>query len=271
MSSQSVLNKLSEIPSELRPGVADGLWAQLRSRFQAREIRRIRGLLDCWSGVRPKALRPDQVAVNDLYFPDLEHDEPWLNPALFKLVADLEASFGPLRDEYDRLQGSGIPFKAYGRGPEESAEAGPLPGNPEGWREFALIHEFAPLRENCAQAPIASRLAETAVAYHGVVAQFTYLVLEPGAIIVPHADPANFLVSCHLGIKVPAGCTLTVGDEERSWSEGKCITFNNSFRHKAQNNSTQTRAILSIHALHPALKPVERTAIAALIEVLTQL
>jgi hypothetical protein len=269
--SQLVLSKLTEIPPEVRPGVAEGLWDQLRSQFGAPDIRRIRGLLECWSGVRPKALRHGQEAVNDLYLPDLEHDEPWLDPALFELAGELEANFRPLRDEYDRLQSSGISFKAYGRGLDESPEAGPLPGNPEGWKEFALIHEFEPLHANCDQAPVASRLSETAIAYHDVVAQFTYLVLEPGAVIVPHADPANFLVSCHLGIKVPAGCSLTVGDEARAWTEGKCLTFNNSFRHQAQNRGTEARGILSIHALHPALTPVERSAIAALIEILTML
>jgi hypothetical protein len=271
MSSQVVLTKLTEIPLEVRPGVAEGLWDQLQSRFGAPETRRVRGLLECWSGVRPKALQAGQEAINDLYLPDLDHDEPWLDPALFKLAADLESSFAALRSEYDSLQSSGVPFKPYGRGPDESADAGPRPGNPEGWKEFAIIHEFQPLAANCAQAPVASRLSEAAIAHHDVVAQFTYLVLEPGAVIAPHADPANFLVSCHLGIKVPAGCTLTVAGEERTWSEGKCLTFNNSFRHHAQNQGTESRAILSVHALHPALTPVERRAIAALIEILTQL
>jgi len=271
MSSQSVLKKLSEIPMEVRPGVAEGLWAQMRGRFDEAEIRRVRGLLDCWSGVVPKALRPEQEAAYDLYFPDLEHDEPWLDPALFQLAADLEASFGALREEYDRLQSSGIPFKPYGRGPDDPADVEPLPGYPAGWKEFGLIHEFQPLPANCAQAPVATRLSQNALAYHDVVAQFTYLVLEPGASIELHTDPANFLVSCHLGIKVPPGCTLTVADEERAWSEGKCIAFNNSFRHHAHNRGTETRAILSVHALHPSLTPTERRAIGSLIEVLTMI
>jgi hypothetical protein len=74
----------------------------------------------------------------------------------------------------------------------------------------------------------------------------------------------------YLGIKVPAGCTLTVAGEERTWVEGKCLAFNNSFRHHAKNTGTEVRAILSIHALHPALTPVERSAIASLIKALAQ-
>lgn len=269
MASESLLQKLSEIPMEVRPGVAEGLWDQLRSQFGATEIRRVRGLLDCWAGVRPKALRPQQEAVYGLYFPDLQHDEPWLDPSLFKIAAELEASFGAVREEYDRLQRSGMPFKAYGRSPDDP-DTRPLPGNLEGWKEFALIHQFQPLRANCARVPVTSRFVERALKHHAVVAQFTFLILHPGTVIAPHCDTANFLVSCHLGVKVPAGCTLTVAGEERSWVEGKCLAFNNSYRHHAENKGTEVRAILSIHALHPALTAVERSAIATLIRALAQ-
>lgn len=266
MASESLLQKLSEIPMDVRPGVAEALWDQLRSQFGAAEIRRVRGLLDCWAGVRAKPLRAQQEAVYGLYFPDLEHDDPWLDPSLFKIAAELEASFGEIRDEYDRLQRA-RPFKAYGRGPDDP-DTGPLPGNLDGWKEFALIHQFQPLRANCAQVPVTSRFVERALAYHSIVAQFTFLTLHPGTVIAPHCDTANFLVSCHLGLVVPPGCSLTVGGEERSWVEGKCLAFNNSYRHHAANKGTAVRAILSIHALHPALREVERTAIGSLIKAL---
>ena len=52
---------------------------------------------------------------------------------------------------------------------------------------------------------------------HEVVAEtkalslFSYLALEPGARAAEHTDPINALVSCHLGIHVPAWVRAACG------------------------------------------------------------
>ena len=48
-----------------------------------------------------------------------------------------------------------------------------------------------------------------------------FSLLKPGAHIRPHHGLFNFRLICHLPLIVPPGCTLRVGNQERSWSEGK--------------------------------------------------
>ncbi len=267
MTTVSLLDKLGEIPFDDRPAVVDAVWSHLIEEFDHSAITRIKGLLQCWSGERLIDLRPGQEASDDLFMPDLDDDLPWLGADSFSIAREMEANFLALRTEFDQLQMDGVVLRPYGQSANGSESMEPLPGNPDGWNEFALIENFALNRLNSVQAPVAARLAEMALEIHGVVAQFTYLVLEPGASLEMHTDPANFLVSCHLGIRVPQNCSLTVLDDRRTWVEGKCVAFNNSYRHSAENRSTERRVILTMHALHPSLNPIEGRAIACMIEI----
>ena len=71
------------------------------------------------------------------------------------------------------------------------------------------------------------------------------------------------MASCHLGVIVPPGCGLRFGDETRKWTEGRCLTFDNSYPHEAWNDHpTDTRVVLAVHAPHPDLSEPEREALA---------
>merc|ERR1712070_60537 len=55
--------------------------------------------------------------------------------------------------------------------------------------------------------------------------------LTPGTHLKAHCGPTNTHLTCHLGLKVPTGCEIRCGTERRSWEEGKCIIFDDSFEH----------------------------------------
>src|SRR5215470_11228679 len=62
--------------------------------------------------------------------------------------------------------------------------------------------------------------------------------LAPGAHITPHRGYegySGFVLRCHLGLVVPEGCALKVGDETRGWQEGRCLVFDDSYEHEAWN------------------------------------
>ncbi len=63
---------------------------------------------------------------------------------------------------------------------------------------------------------------------------------------------------CHLGIHIPTGdCALRVGDETRSWQEGKCLVFDDSLEHESWNHTREHRIMLIVDLWHPELMPVE--------------
>lgn len=71
--------------------------------------------------------------------------------------------------------------------------------------------------------------------------------------VKPHYGPTNKKLRCHLPLVVPDSelCTLTVADNVISLEEGKCVIFDDSFYHEAQNKSDKPRVVLIIDVWHP--------------------
>lgn len=79
-------------------------------------------------------------------------------------------------------------------------------------------------------------------------------LLEPDTEIQPHNGDTNGIIRCHLGLKIPAGLPdvgFRVGDETRSWEEGKMLLFSDAQNHSAFNHSKENRFILLIDVMHP--------------------
>ena len=84
----------------------------------------------------------------------------------------------------------------------------------------------------------------------------------PGSGVQPHSDGRNFILTSHLGLKVPDGCWIQVGDERRSWEAGKLTTLDTSFEHSTGNPTDSDRHVLIIDFWHPELSEAERKALA---------
>ena len=52
-----------------------------------------------------------------------------------------------------------------------------------------------------------------------------------------------------------------MGEEERSWSEGKLTTLDTSFEHSTGNPSSEDRHVLIIDFWHPELNDAERAGL----------
>jgi aspartyl/asparaginyl beta-hydroxylase (cupin superfamily) len=257
---------LSSIPLQARGRVADILWDKVISAgYQADQLVRVKGLLDIWAHRQMAHPKPMQIPKGDLFMPDLQHDTPWIDPNLLVIANHIENAFQELKDEVQALQ-KNKRFSFYGVGhgsPKQSYL-------PDGWKEFSLLGPGNQWNKtNCELAPAAFRIGKLALLEHQFVAQVSYLALEPGAELPSHTDPANFLVSCHMGLIVPENCALKVAGEERPWIEGKCIAFNNSYLHSAYNRSDTNRIIFIVHALHPDLSKHEKQVMKFLTEMTT--
>jgi beta-hydroxylase len=74
----------------------------------------------------------------------------------------------------------------------------------------------------------------------------TFVELPAGARINPHRDPFAGWVRFHLGLDTPgsAGCFIEVDGQRHSWCDGHALIFDETYLHRAANDSQYGRLIL---------------------------
>ncbi len=79
--------------------------------------------------------------------------------------------------------------------------------------------------------------------------------LTPGTHLKAHTGSSNLRLRYHLGINVPEPnlVKIRVGNETRSWEEGKCIIFDDSFEHEVNHNGTKDRIVFIVDLWHPQI------------------
>merc|ERR1711988_1849670 len=77
--------------------------------------------------------------------------------------------------------------------------------------------------------------------------------LAPGTHLFAHCGPSNMRLTCHLGLVVPSGCQIRVGFEKRTWDEGKCIVFDDSWEHEVWHEGEEDRVVLLANFWHPEI------------------
>merc|ERR1712216_125681 len=81
-------------------------------------------------------------------------------------------------------------------------------------------------------------------------------ILAPGTTIRPHCGPSNTRMRVHLGIHIPGGACICVGDpsvasNSRHWIEGSVVCFDDSFQHEVWHTGTAPRVVLIVDVWHP--------------------
>jgi aspartyl/asparaginyl beta-hydroxylase (cupin superfamily) len=129
-----------------------------------------------------------------------------------------------------------------------------------GWSAVRLQRLGVWNEENCQQFPETYQLIRSLnipLAVRGVC----FARQAPGSGVMPHTDGRNFILTSHLGLKIPEGCWIDVGGERRGWQEGKLTTLDTSFTHSTGNPSSEDRHVLIIDYWHPELSEAERAAL----------
>ena len=75
--------------------------------------------------------------------------------------------------------------------------------------------------------------------------------MREGTKITPHTGCSNKVLRCHLGLNIPDNCAIRVGNQTKSWQQGKCLIFDDTLEHEAWNLSTSDRIVLLIDFLKP--------------------
>ena len=175
-----------------------------------------------------------------------------LDSKLFPWAEALEAQSHVIQDEFEsKLQESQL-FSA------DSAWQNQVMGS--GWSAIRLQRLGVWNMENCKQFPRTYEVLRKLgipLAVRGVC----FARQAPNSGVQPHSDGRNFILTSHLGLKIPEGCWIQVGDERQSWQEGRLTTIDTSFKHSTGNPTDRERNVLIIDFWHPELTEAERSAL----------
>lgn len=181
-------------------------------------------------------------APREFYLPGLKQ-MPWWDPAEFDWVPELEANANKILAEFDRLKEHQIRRYAY-------------PGVGKDWCSFSFHANGHLAPDALSWCPITADLVKKIGGVKVRPAMFS--VLGPHGKIEPHRDEGNLVLTCHLGLRIPASCGIRVGAETRHWQEGRCLILDPSFEHTAWNHNDDPRVVLLINFPHPELTCAER-------------
>lgn len=201
-------------------------------------------------------------------FPGLRN-RPWHHPRDYEAVRILESGFATIHEEAMRMRDDASVDYSDAARPWRSWKK-PwtllLPAPPRRtWTVYLLHHmgvSVEALAGNCPKTlAIVNSLPRACTEY--AWGDFIFSAMSGGAHLRPHCSIDNFRLRIHLGIVIPEKCSMRVGTEARTWEEGKCLVFEDSFVHEVWNRSDSRRIVLIADLWHPDLTDIEVRALTA--------
>ena len=127
-----------------------------------------------------------------------------------------------------------------------------------GWKRFYLKwygHNHASARALC---PKSVELVESIASVKAAM----FAMLPPGATLGRHRDPFAGSLRYHLGLVTPNTdeCRIWVDGESYSWRDGEAVLFDETYIHRAENNSNSPRIILFCDVERPLRTGLARAA-----------
>ena len=142
------------------------------------------------------------------------------------------------------------------------------------WTDYQFFAGCRRDERNCERCPATARAIASRDELNSLVCGAHFFSrLKAGTHIGAHCGPSNLRLRVHLGLLVPEGCKIRVGDQVRLWREGECLVFDDSFEHEVWHEGSGERVVLICDCWHPSLNvereivpmlsPDERTAFMA--------
>ncbi len=125
-----------------------------------------------------------------------------------------------------------------------------------GWTRFYLKWYEGELPSARARCPKTVALLQQIPGIHGAM----FAALPPGGSLVAHRDPYAGALRYHLGLVTPNDdrCRIYIDGEPYSWRDGEGIVFDETYIHKAINESDVDRIILFCDIERPMRNRVAR-------------
>jgi hypothetical protein len=136
------------------------------------------------------------------------------------------------------------------------------------WSMIPLIRNGVVVEEYASRCPRTMALASGLdLPKLGLISPSLYFsVLEPKSRIAPHSGMTNARLIAHWPLIVPENCGFRVGGETRQWEVGTPLVFDDMTVHEAWNDSDRMRVVLIADLWRPELSPLERVAVADLMD-----
>lgn len=177
-------------------------------------------------------------------------DQPWFDPSAFGWTRFLEDNVSTIRGELDEIleHPERIPnFQDISRDQTHLT-------NDQGWKTFFLRIYGYRIDGNCELCPETARIVESIPGIYTAV----FSILTPGKHIPRHRGPYKGVLRCHLPLVVPEraeDCWIEVGGEVRHWETGRCLVFDDTYRHRVENNTDEARVVLFLDIKRPMNPP----------------
>ena len=185
----------------------------------------------------------------------LVDDAPFLDCGAFPWVAHLEDHWLTIRQELDDLQEL---VQSLPNFQDISADQYSITQD-DLWKTFFFYGYGFKAEQNCLRCPQTTRLIEQ---IPGMKTAF-FSILFPHKHIPEHRGPYKGVLRYHLGLKIPKPvdsqvenvCRLRVGDQVRTWHEGKSLMFDDTLPHEAWNPTDEIRVVLFVDVVRPMRFP----------------
>ncbi len=178
-------------------------------------------------------------------------NRPILDSKSFKDLQQIRDNWEMLRDEAMKLYEIG-----HIKASQNYDDLGFNSFFKRGWKRFYLkwYGDYLPsAREMC---PKSVALLESIPSVHGAM----FALLPPGGALVAHRDPYAGSLRYHLGLMTPNSpdCRIYIDGEPYYWRDGEDIVFDETYIHRAINESDKDRIILFADIERPMHGPVAR-------------
>jgi beta-hydroxylase len=176
---------------------------------------------------------------------------PFIDVASFPELKQLQANWQLIREEGLRLFDEG-----HIRAARKYNDLGFNSFFKSGWKRFYLkwYDDFLPsARQLC---PQTTALLAGIPSVHAAM----FAVLPPGARLPSHRDPFAGSLRYHLGLSTPNSelCRIFVDGELYYWKDGEAVIFDETYIHRAENQTNTTRLILFCDIERPLSNPMAR-------------
>jgi len=223
-----------------------------RAKYGSAELGRVEGPIRAAAGLEPMAETGEELRYPEgLFVPGLK-SAPWHSRDWLPDVALLEVAAPDMRAELKALLQRGVGFQPF----DEGEDYGFTPENIEG--QWNVFYVFLGCREVPEMATMCPKTAAALRTLPNLAMAAMFSALTPGTHLWAHCGPTNAVISLSMGLIVPPGCVIRVGTEERTWQEGVCLVFDDTYEHEVWNRGTGTRFIMLVDVWHPELTPIER-------------
>ncbi|NQD38732.1 tetratricopeptide repeat protein [Permianibacter sp. IMCC34836] len=184
-------------------------------------------------------------------------------------LAHLESAFKTIKAELIEVLQADVGLAPYINHPSSSRAATTWKdlNHSRAWSTYHFCRNGQIQDENVQRCPKTWQVLESLdlMRISGYGPEIMFSILAPQTQIKAHHGAVNGRLIVHLPLIVPFNCgAIRVGTEQRTWTEGECLVFDDSFEHEAWNHSSETRAVLIFDIWNPNLSTAERAAFTAL-------